>query len=238
MPLDLVIRNGTIVDGSGMGRYRADVGIADGRIVEIGRIRAPAQRNDRRRRPDRGARLHRRPHPHGRPGELGPPGHLLLLAWRHQRDHGQLRLRARPVPAGRARMVRALPDRGGGHPAGSDARRHRLALGDLPGISRHRRTPAEGAELRRLYRPFGAAHVRDGQARADRTGNRGRHRAHGARGEGSGARRRDGIFQLPRRHPCHAGRHARGEPDRGMERDRCAGRRDGGTGCGNLPDRA
>jgi N-acyl-D-amino-acid deacylase len=42
--LDLVIRNGMIVDGSGMGRYRADVGIANGRIVEIGRIRAPAQR--------------------------------------------------------------------------------------------------------------------------------------------------------------------------------------------------
>ena len=42
--LDLVIRNGTIVDGSGMGRYRADVGIAGGRIVEIGRIRAAAQR--------------------------------------------------------------------------------------------------------------------------------------------------------------------------------------------------
>jgi N-acyl-D-amino-acid deacylase len=44
MTLDLVIRNGTIVDGSGMGRYRADVGVANGQIVEIGRIRAPAQR--------------------------------------------------------------------------------------------------------------------------------------------------------------------------------------------------
>ncbi len=44
MTLDLVIRNGTIVDGSGRGRYHADVGVADGRIVEIGRIRAPAQR--------------------------------------------------------------------------------------------------------------------------------------------------------------------------------------------------
>lgn len=44
MSLDLVIRSGTIVDGSGMGRYRADVGVKDGRIVEIGRIRAPAQR--------------------------------------------------------------------------------------------------------------------------------------------------------------------------------------------------
>ena len=44
MALDLIVKNGTIVDGSGMGRYRADVGVKGGRIVEIGRIRAPAQR--------------------------------------------------------------------------------------------------------------------------------------------------------------------------------------------------
>ena len=44
MSLDLLIRNGTIVDGSGAARYRGDVGIKDGRIVEIGRIRAVAER--------------------------------------------------------------------------------------------------------------------------------------------------------------------------------------------------
>ena len=44
MALDLLIRNGTIVDGSGAARYRGDVGIADGRIVEIGRIRSGAGR--------------------------------------------------------------------------------------------------------------------------------------------------------------------------------------------------
>jgi N-acyl-D-amino-acid deacylase len=43
MTLDLVLRNGTVVDGSGAARYQADVGIKNGRIVEIGRIRAPAQ---------------------------------------------------------------------------------------------------------------------------------------------------------------------------------------------------
>jgi len=44
MGLDLVIRNGTIVDGSGAARYRGDLGIVHGRIVEIGRIRSLAQR--------------------------------------------------------------------------------------------------------------------------------------------------------------------------------------------------
>jgi len=38
MAYDLIIRGGTVVDGSGLGSYRADVGILDGRITFIGRI--------------------------------------------------------------------------------------------------------------------------------------------------------------------------------------------------------
>ena len=38
MNYDLVVKNGTIVDGSGGARYRADVGILDGKIASIGRI--------------------------------------------------------------------------------------------------------------------------------------------------------------------------------------------------------
>src|SRR5579859_538519 len=39
MAFDLVIRNGTVVDGSGFGSYRADVGVVGDRIASVGRIR-------------------------------------------------------------------------------------------------------------------------------------------------------------------------------------------------------
>src|SRR5215471_2939714 len=40
---DLIIRNGTIVDGSGMPRFRGDVGIAKGKIAAIGKVRESAR---------------------------------------------------------------------------------------------------------------------------------------------------------------------------------------------------
>ncbi len=43
MPYDLVIKNGTVIDGSGLPRYRADVGVMNGRIAAIGRIRESAR---------------------------------------------------------------------------------------------------------------------------------------------------------------------------------------------------
>jgi N-acyl-D-amino-acid deacylase len=40
---DIIIRNGTIVDGSGMPRFRGDVGIANGKIAAIGRLHENAR---------------------------------------------------------------------------------------------------------------------------------------------------------------------------------------------------
>ncbi len=44
MALDLLIKNGTVIDGSGGARYRADVGVKDGVIRQIGRISDKANR--------------------------------------------------------------------------------------------------------------------------------------------------------------------------------------------------
>ena len=43
MSYDLVIKNGTVIDGTGLPRYRADVGVVGGQIAHIGRIRESAK---------------------------------------------------------------------------------------------------------------------------------------------------------------------------------------------------
>jgi N-acyl-D-amino-acid deacylase len=42
MAYDLLIKNGRIVDGSGMPAFRGDIGVKDGKIAEIGKLSGPA----------------------------------------------------------------------------------------------------------------------------------------------------------------------------------------------------
>jgi N-acyl-D-amino-acid deacylase len=44
MDYDLLVRGGLVVDGSGLPAYRADVGVRDGKIAEIGRLQGTAAR--------------------------------------------------------------------------------------------------------------------------------------------------------------------------------------------------
>jgi N-acyl-D-aspartate/D-glutamate deacylase len=39
---DVIIKNGTVIDGSGMPRFRADIGVVNGKIAKIGKIRESA----------------------------------------------------------------------------------------------------------------------------------------------------------------------------------------------------
>ncbi len=41
---DLLIKNGRVADGSGMPSFVADVGVADGKVVDVGRLSGPAKR--------------------------------------------------------------------------------------------------------------------------------------------------------------------------------------------------
>ena len=100
---DLVIRGGTVVDGTGAPARTADVAITGGTITEVGRVDGPAAPRGRRRRPARHPRLRRHPHPLRRPGDLGRRPHPVVLARRHHRGAGQLRRRLRPGPARRPR---------------------------------------------------------------------------------------------------------------------------------------
>ena len=45
-PFDLVIRGGTVIDGTRRPRFDADVGIRDGRIVAIGDLSRQATRDE------------------------------------------------------------------------------------------------------------------------------------------------------------------------------------------------
>src|SRR5437879_13543870 len=44
MTYDILIRNGTVIDGTGASARRADVGIASGKIVEVGELSGSARR--------------------------------------------------------------------------------------------------------------------------------------------------------------------------------------------------
>ena len=44
MAYDLLVKNGRLIDGSGMPSFRGDVGIRNGLIVELGKLSGPADR--------------------------------------------------------------------------------------------------------------------------------------------------------------------------------------------------
>ena len=88
---DLLVRGGTLVDGTGAPARPADVRIRDGVIAEVGAGLAPDGETHRRRgRRVRRARLHRLPHALRPVGVVGPAGRPDAAARRDHRRHRQL----------------------------------------------------------------------------------------------------------------------------------------------------
>ena len=95
----LVIRNGTVVDGTGGDPFEADVAIAGDRIARGRPRRCPGHGRNRRAREAGDAGLRRSAHALRRAGDVGQSHQPVLLA---RRDHGadrQLRRRLRALPA-------------------------------------------------------------------------------------------------------------------------------------------
>ena len=164
MSYDLVIRNGRVVDGSGLGllpRRRGRQRRPDRRDRPYPRTR---RRRSRCRRPRRHSGIHRRAHASGRAGLLGSAGHQFLLARRDHRRHGQLWFHPGSRLGGRPAARDPEPRASRRHFTRRDGRRHRLVVDDLQRIPRRRRRPAQRDQLRRQHRSQRTAHLCHGRA--------------------------------------------------------------------------
>ncbi len=175
---DLIIRNGTIVDGTGAPRFTGDVAVKDGLIAAVGTVHGDAAQEIDAAGKIVDPRLCRCPHPLRWPGDLGSGNGPIELARRDHGGDGQLRGRLCPRRAGPARMADRADGRGGGHPRHRARRRDEVELGNLPRIPRCAgRTAAHG----RCRHPCAArrgARLCAGRPRKARRGSdRRRHRA-------------------------------------------------------------
>ena len=182
MSYDLVIKNGTVIDGSGLPRYRADVGVRHGRIATIGRIRERAREVI------------------DADGQVVAPGFvdghthmdaqvfwdplgtsLLLARHHHASSWATAASRWRRAPRSDKHLVVRNLQRAEDIPPAAMEAGIKWTLDDLPRVPRRARGAAQGHQLRRLRRPLRAAHLRDGRARLRRAGDRGRSPRDGAR---------------------------------------------------------
>ena len=220
MTYDLVIRGGTVIDGSGLPRYRADVGVAGGRIARIGTIRDGGREEIDAR--DRVVA----------PGFIDGHTHMdAQVAWDPLGTcscwhgvttvvMGNCGFTLAPCRTGEEHLVVRNLERA------EDISPEAMQAGiewtweTYARVSRRGGALAQGHQLRRLRRALGPAHLRHGRARLLRAGHR-----RGPRGDEAGAggrarRRGHGLHDLAHAQPRDGGPPAGGQ-SRGRRGTRC-----------------
>ena len=226
MQYDLIIRNGTIIDGSGMARYRADLGIVGGQIATIGKIRDEA-------REEIDAEGHTwRPGlstctPTWTPRCSGTPSAPAHAGTGYLGRDGQLRLLAGALRGERQAAGDAQPGARRGYRARGDGGRDQVVVGNLPAIPRRGRPHPQGNQLRPLRGPFRAAHLRDGRAGVHRRGHPRRPGRDEARVARRDPRRRDRLHHLAHPQPSDPRRQSGRQPPGQLGGNAATGRRDG-----------
>jgi hypothetical protein len=96
MAYDLLVKNGRIIDGSGMPAFHGDVAVVQGKIAELGRLSGSARRIIDADGLAVTPWLHRQPLPLRCPSHLGCALYVLLLPWGDHCHHRQLFVNAGP----------------------------------------------------------------------------------------------------------------------------------------------
>ena len=164
MSADLVIKGGTVVDGTGAPGTRADVAITDGKVAAIG------PNLDGERVLDAGGHVVAPGfidiHTHYDAQVFWDPGaHAVVLPRRHHRGRRQLRVLDRADATRAPRHDRAHARERRRHERRDPRRRHPVGLLHVPRVPRVRRAARHRDELLRLHRSHRAPLVRDGRRR-------------------------------------------------------------------------
>ena len=181
MAYDLVIKNGTVIDGSGLPRFRADVGVRHGKIVSIGRIRERAREVV-----DADGQV-------VAPGFVDGHTHMdAQIFWDPLGTSscwhgitsvvmGNCGFTLAPCAEKDKHLVVRNLQRAEDISAGRDGRGHQVELDHLPRVPRRARPAAQGHQLLGLCRTLRPAHVHHGRAGLRGRLDRGRHARDGAR---------------------------------------------------------
>ena len=202
MSADLLLRGGTVVDGTGAAAAVADVAVdaRPRRGDRRGRHRGRWHPHRRRRRPGRRAGVRGPAHALRRAAAVGPDGEPVAAARGDDRVRRELRVRPRARGCEQHRLPRAAHGTRRGHPAPRHRGRRAVELARLRRIPRPARDGRHRGQRRIPRGALRAAPPGDGRGRDRQRGHRRPGRRDAGAAAGRARRGRDRLLQLAGAH--------------------------------------